>query len=61
LGTSAFSAILSISSFFFMIAPFRGNPRPPGGPAWVVYFLFIREPEPFATPSLPTGLAERMV
>jgi hypothetical protein len=27
-----------MSSFFFMIAPFCGRPRPPGGRTWVFYF-----------------------
>lgn len=43
------------------MSSFYDNPRPSGGPAWVAYFLFIWEPEPLGTPSLPTGLAERML
>jgi hypothetical protein len=33
LGTPASLAIRSMSSFFFIVAPFCGHPRPSGGPA----------------------------
>src|SRR5215203_1563847 len=59
LGTPASWAILSMSSFFFMFAPFCGRPRPLGGLVWSAYSLFIREPESLATPSLPADLAKR--
>src|SRR5215212_8911658 len=56
-GTSAFSAILSISSFFFMIAPFCDHPPPLGGPASDAYLPVIRELGPLANPLLPANLA----
>src|SRR5215211_1520376 len=59
LGTPAFSAILSMSSFFFMVAPFCGRLGPLDKPVWSGYFLFIREPEPLAIPLLPADVSER--
>src|SRR5215213_1896180 len=58
-GTPASSAILSMSSLLFMVAPFSGRPRLFCRSVGVAYSLFIREPEPLATPAFWAGLAKR--
>jgi hypothetical protein len=58
LGTSAFSAILSINSFFFMVAPFYGCPLASWRACFVCLPSVIREARVLAIAAFTSGLAE---